>query len=341
MNSIKVNVDLGDRSYPVVVGQGVRSQLPDLIPKTARRAVVVTQRNIDFRVDVGIPTVTVFIGDGEQFKTLSVVEEVSRNFAEAQLTRHDVVIGVGGGMVTDVAGFAASTWHRGTPVVHVPTSLVGMIDAAIGGKTGVNLPQGKNLVGAFWQPVGVLCDLDALSTLPKREFRGGLGELAKYQLLVGEDLSTLPQTEQIARCVEIKAKIVSADERDNGARAVLNYGHTLAHAIEIATDFKVSHGEAVAIGMIFAAHLAAVLGRIDDQRVRTHYELIGKNYGLDVTLPRGSSAEELLELMYLDKKFVSGLTFVLDGPNGIESVTDINPTHVIEAFRRMEVPLKP
>lgn len=341
MTSHRINVDLMDRSYSVIVGHGVRNQLRHVIPSAARRAVVVTQRNIDFQVDVGIPTVTVFIGNGEQFKTLAVVEEVSRSFAGASLTRHDVVIGVGGGMVTDVAGYAASSWHRGTPVVHVPTSLVGMIDAAIGGKTGVNLPEGKNLVGAFWQPVAVLCDLDALSTLPERELRGGLGELAKYQLLDGRDLSALERSEQIAKCVEIKAKIVSTDEREDGARAVLNYGHTLAHAIEIATEFKVSHGEAVAIGMIFAAHLAAVLGRIDDQRVRNHYEVIGKNYGLDVTLPSGCSADDLMKLMYRDKKVVNGLTFVLDGQTGFQTVSDISPTHVIEAFRRMELPLRP
>ena len=172
------------------------------------------------------------------------------------LTRRDVVVGIGGGMVTDVAGFAAASWHRGTPVVHVATTLLGMVDAAIGGKTGVNLPEGKNLVGAFWQPLGVICDLDALATLPERELRCGLGEMSKYHFLTGDDLLALALDERIARCIEIKADVVASDEREGGRRALLNYGHTLAHAIETATDHSIAHGEAVAIGLVFAAELA-------------------------------------------------------------------------------------
>ena len=159
---------------------------------------------------------------------------------------------VGGGLVTDVAGFAAATYHRGIAVIHVPTTLLGMVDAAIGGKTGVNLPEGKNLVGAFWQPAAVLCDLDALATLPERECRSGLGEMAKYHFLTGDDLLTLPMEERVAACVAIKAAVVSGDEREAPAgtgatgRAVLNYGHTLAHALEIDGDHDLRHGEAVA-----------------------------------------------------------------------------------------------
>ena len=337
MSLQRITVELGERSYPVIVGNGARSELSRVVPDSARRAVIVTQRNIDFQIDLDLPAVTVFIGDGETYKSLSVIEEVSRAFARASLTRGDVVIGVGGGMVTDVAGFAAASWHRGTPVVHVATSLVGMIDAAIGGKTGVNLPEGKNLVGAFWQPSAVICDLDALSTLSEREMRCGLGEMAKYHLLSGDDLLALDLSTRIARCVEIKAKIVSADERESGARAVLNYGHTLAHAIEIATEFKTAHGESVAIGMVFAAHLAAVLGRIDQQRVLQHYHVIRDSYGLDVALPSGSSADELINLMLSDKKAVSGLTFVLDGKAGIETVAGVSRENVVEAFARMEL----
>lgn len=337
MSIERITVELGDRSYPVVIGHGARGELTQLIPSKARRAIIVTQRNIDFRLELGIPTTTVYIGDGERFKTLSVIEELSRAFAEASLTRDDVVLGVGGGMVTDVAGFAAACWHRGTPVIHVATSLVGMIDAAIGGKTGVNLPQGKNLIGAFWQPVAVVCDLDALSTLPEREMRGGLGEMAKYHFIGGDDLLALDQTTRIARCVAIKANFVSQDERDGGARAVLNYGHTLAHAIEIATQFRMSHGEAVAIGMVFAAHLAAAMGRIDEQRVQYHYKVIAETYGLGVSLPNGYSTDELVNLMSLDKKALSGLTFVLDGPTGIQSVAGIGREILADAFRRMEL----
>lgn len=338
MSLQRVSVELGERSYPVIVGHGARSELSSVLPNSARRAVIVTQRNIGFQIHLDLPTTTVFIGDGEKYKSLSVIEELSRAFARASLTRSDVVVGVGGGMVTDVTGFAAASWHRGTPVVHVATSLVGMIDAAIGGKTGVNLPEGKNLVGAFWQPVAVICDLDALSTLPEREMRCGLGEMAKYHFLSGDDLLVLDQPTRIARCVEIKGKIVSADERESGARVVLNYGHTLAHAIEIATEFRIAHGESVAIGMVFAAHLAAVLGRIDQQRVQQHYHVIRDTYGLDVALPSGCAVDELINLMLSDKKAVGGLTFVLDGKAGIETVSGIRSEDVVEAFSHMELP---
>lgn len=338
MSLNRVVVELGERSYPVIIGHGARSELNNVLPLSAKRAVIVTQRNIPFNIEVNIPVTVVFIGDGEDHKSLSVIEEVSQAFAKASLTRRDVIIGVGGGMVTDVAGFAAASWHRGTPVVHIATSLVGMIDAAIGGKTGVNLPQGKNLVGAFWQPVAVLCDLDALSTLPEREMRCGFGEMAKYHFLTGDDLLALDQPTRIARCIEIKAKIVSSDERESGLRAVLNYGHTLAHAIEISTKFRVAHGESVAIGMVFAAHLAQVLGRIDKQRVGQHYAVIRDTYGLDVELPSDSSHLELLDLMSTDKKAINGLTFVLDGQAGIETVTGISRENVLEAFRLMELP---
>src|SRR5205085_9678446 len=156
------------------------------------------------------------------------VEERCRGFSRWGLTRADVVVAVGGGVVTDTAGFAAAVYHRGVAVVHVSTSLLGMVDAAIGGKTGVNLPEGKNLVGAFWQPAAVLCDIELLGTLPPREYRSGLGEMAKYAFLGVDDLRDLPLDEAVAACVRIKADVVAADEREGGRRALLNYGHTLA-----------------------------------------------------------------------------------------------------------------
>ena len=249
------------------------------------------------------------------------------------LNRNDVVIGVGGGMVTDVAGFAAASWHRGTPVVHVSTTLLGMVDAAIGGKTGVNLAEGKNLVGAFWQPSGVLCDLDLLDTLPEREMRCGLGEMAKYHFLTGDDLLAMDLEERVARCVEIKASIVAEDEREGGRRALLNYGHTLAHALEIATGHALAHGEAVAIGLVYAAVLARTLGRIDDARVEVHRAVVGGEYGLEMRPPAGLGADELVSLMYRDKKALDGgLTFVLDGPSGVEVVDGVDETSVRSAL---------
>ena len=242
-----------------MVGHGAVDELSGLVPSSARRAAIVSQAGIPFEVDPGLPAQRFEIGHGEDHKTLATVELLARGFAAMGLTRSDVVVSVGGGMVTDVAGFAAATWHRGVPVIHVATTLLGMVDAAIGGKTGVNLPDGKNLVGAFWQPAGVICDLDALATLPARERRSGDGEMAKYHFLTGEDLTAMDLTERVARCVEIKAEVVAADERESvgaGRRALLNYGHTLAHALEIASDHDLTHGEAVGVGLVYAAELA-------------------------------------------------------------------------------------
>ena len=326
---ITVAVSLGERSYDVLVGHGARHELAGLLPSTAKRAAIVTQEGIPVDIDPGLPSELFRIGQGEAHKSLATIEELCRGFARFGLTRNDVVIGVGGGMVTDVAGFAAASWHRGVPVVHVPTTLVGMVDAAIGGKTGVNLATadgvgGKNLIGAFWQPAGVVCDLDALATLPPRELRCGRGEMAKYHFLTGDDLLTMDEPGRIARCVEIKADVVSSDERESGRRALLNYGHTLAHALETATDYAFAHGEAVALGLIYAATLAHQLGRIDERRVEQHYEVVGGLYELDTALPDGLDPRRLLELMGRDKKALgSGLTFVLDGPVGVEVVADV------------------
>ena len=337
MTVSRVHVDLGTRSYPVVVGHGVVGEIDSLLPKTAKRAVIVTQKEIGFVVKPKIDSTTVLIGTGEQHKNLQTIEMLSQKFAEIGLTRNDVVIGLGGGMVTDVAGFAAASWHRGTPVLHVSTSLVGMVDAAIGGKTGVNIDQGKNLVGAFWQPCAVVCDLDALKTLPEREMRCGLGEVAKYHFLTGDDLLALEMPQRIARCVEIKAKIVAADERESGGRALLNYGHTLAHALERSSNFSLAHGEAVAVGMIYAAHLAHAMQRISQARVEEHYKVIGQTYGLKVKPDERVNRKELIELMRHDKKAVSGLTFVLDGASGIEVVSGVSEKHLEQAFDAMQL----
>jgi 5-deoxy-5-amino-3-dehydroquinate synthase len=208
-----------------------------------------------------------------------------------------------------------------------------MVDAAIGGKTGVNTRDGKNLVGAFWQPRGVICDLDALETLPPRERRSGDGETAKYHFLSGERLDRLPLAERIARCVAIKADVVASDEREapgpgaaqTKGRALLNYGHTLAHALEIATDHDLTHGESVAIGLVYAAELAHRLGRIDAARVAQHRDTVGGLYGLPTAIPRRLDPERLVLLMGRDKKALDGLTFVLDGPDGVEVVAGVDP----------------
>ncbi len=329
---IRVAVPLPDRTYDVIVGAGVRSELATLVPEAARRVAVVTQDGIDLDVDPGVEHRRFTIGRGEEAKSLATIEALCRGFAEWGMTRRDCVVAVGGGMVTDVAGFAAATYHRGIDVVHVPTTLLGMIDAAVGGKTGVNLPEGKNLVGAFWQPQGVLCDLDALATLDPRDLRAGYGEMAKYRFLPGgEDLEELDLAEQVAACVRIKAEVVAADEREGGLRAILNYGHTLAHAVETAGTYDLRHGEAVAVGLVYAAALARRLGRIDDDRVAVHRRIVGA-YDLPTRLPEGLGDDELLALMARDKKALDGLTFVLDGPGGVEVVAGVDPAEARAAL---------
>ena len=341
-SSHTIRVQLGERSYDVVVGSGVRSQVSSALPTTAQRALVITQEGIPFAIaddlkSAGLSVSTLMIGDGEEHKSLSTIEAIMAECANIGLTRNDVIVGVGGGMVTDVAGFAASLWHRGIAAVHVSTTLVGMVDAAVGGKTGVNLATGKNLVGSFWQPRAVFCDTDALASLSPREIRCGHGEMAKYHFLTGDNLLTLELAERIARCVQIKADIVGVDEREGGRRMLLNYGHTLAHALEIATDFSLAHGEAVAIGLVYAAHVAYQLGRIDQHRVDQHQAVVTGEYGLSCALPAGVSHEQLIQLMHGDKKALTGLTFVLDGPRGVEPVTSVDLEAVRQALRSMEV----
>jgi 5-deoxy-5-amino-3-dehydroquinate synthase len=316
---IELEVPLGDRSYPVVVGPGARHRLLELLPVGVQRAAVVTQANIGWDVDPGVESRTFTIGDGEDNKHLGTIEDLCRDFAQWGLNRGDVVVAVGGGMVTDVAGFAAAVYHRGIPVVHVPTSLLGQVDAAIGGKTGVNLPEGKNLVGAYWQPSAVLCDTETLGTLPPREYRSGLGEMAKYAFLGVDRLPDLPLDEAVAACVRCKADVVADDEREGGRRAILNYGHTLAHAIETEGGYDLRHGEAVAVGLIYAAEVARRLRRIDDDRVAEHRRVVA-GYDLPLGVPADLDAERLVDLFSRDKKAVRGVTFVLDGPDGVEPV---------------------
>jgi 5-deoxy-5-amino-3-dehydroquinate synthase len=332
---ITIGVDLGDRSYDVLVGSGAAGELPGVLPAGARRAAIVTQPGIDIVVDPGVERTAFDIPDGERAKDLSTVESLCERFAAAGMTRADVVIAVGGGVVTDVAGFAAAVYHRGIPVVHVATTLLGQIDAAIGGKTGVNLAAGKNLVGAFWQPHAVICDTDHLATLPPREHRSGMGELAKYHFLGGGRLDELPLDERVAACVAIKAAVVSGDEREDDRRAVLNYGHTLGHALEVAGGFDLRHGEAVAIGLVYAAEVAQRLGRIDADAVAEHRRVV-EGYELPTTLPPGTDHRQVVDLMARDKKAVGGLTMVLDGPAGVEVVSGLDPDLLLDTLRTVD-----
>ncbi|WP_433227788.1 3-dehydroquinate synthase family protein [Actinomadura formosensis] len=318
-----VPVRLGDRSYEVLVGPGVRASLAGVLRRLgAERAVVVSARPEEWVPDTGVETLLLPARDGERHKTLSTVEALCGEFVRFGLTRSDVVVSCGGGTTTDVVGLAAALYHRGVAVVHLPTSLLAQVDASVGGKTGVNLPEGKNLVGAFWQPSAVLCDTDHLSTLPRRELRNGFGEIARCHFIGAGDLRGLSLTEQIAASVTLKAGIVEVDERDTGIRHLLNYGHTLGHALEVATGFALRHGEAVAIGTVFAGRLAGALGRVDRARVDEHLAVV-RHYGLPAALPSGVDPAALVRQMRRDKKAITGLAFVLDGPAGAELVSDV------------------
>ncbi|MFJ8255068.1 3-dehydroquinate synthase family protein [Streptomyces sp. NPDC094466] len=332
----KVPVRFDDRSYEVLIGPGVRSALPAIIDRLgARRVAVVSARPTAWVPDTGAETLLLPARDGEPDKSLATVESLCAAFVRFGLTRSDAVVSVGGGTTTDVVGLAASLYHRGVPVVHLPTSLLAQVDASVGGKTAVNLPEGKNLVGAYWQPAAVLCDTDYLTTLPARELRNGLGEIARCHFIGAPGLHGLPLAEQIAASVTLKAGIVSADERDTGPRHLLNYGHTLGHALEAATGFALRHGEGVAIGTVFAGLLAGTLGRIPPDRVREHRQVVA-SYGLPTALPDDAEPGTLIGLMRRDKKARSGLTFVLDGPTGAELVADVPEGAVAEALDRME-----
>ncbi|MFF5173691.1 3-dehydroquinate synthase family protein [Micromonospora sp. NPDC000089] len=330
-----VPVRLGDRSYEVIIGPGARTSLAEMVRRLgAKRAVVVSARPEEWVPDTGVETLLLPARDGEQGKTLATVEALCGEFVRFGLTRSDVVVSCGGGTTTDVVGLASALYHRGVDVIHLPTSLLAQVDASVGGKTAVNLPDGKNLVGAFWQPRAVLCDTDYLSTLPPREMLSGLGEIARCHFIGAGDLRGLPLSEQIAASVTLKAGIVEVDERDAGRRHLLNYGHTLGHALELVTGFALRHGEAVAIGTVFAGRLARALDRVDQSRADEHLAVV-RHYGLPAALPAEVDPGFLIRQMHRDKKAIDGLGFVLDGPAGPELVGDVPEDVVLRVLDEM------
>ena len=331
----QVRVELGARSYRVHIGPGVRNRLADVVKELgAQRAVVVSARPDERTADPGVTCRLLRWQDGERNKTVDAVLELCRSFADFGLTRRDVVVSCGGGTTTDVVGLAAALYHRGVPVIHLPTSLLAQVDASVGGKVAVNLPEGKNLIGTYWQPKAVLCDTDYLQTLPRREWTNGYGEIARAHFIGAGDLRGLPVSEQITASVARKAAIVAADETDTGCRHLLNYGHTLGHALELATDFRLRHGEAVAVGTVFAGRLAGALGRISESRVHEHLSVV-RYYGLPWQLPESVDHAVLTRLMRMDKKATAGLAFVLDGPAGVELVQDVPEAVVLACLADM------
>jgi 3-dehydroquinate synthase len=344
-----VRVDLGARSYDIVVGTGLLGPAVAATLAGRARVAVVSQAAVAERYadpllaalrQAGTVADVFLMDDGEEAKRLATVESLCRRLAAWGLLRGDAVVALGGGVVGDTAGFTAAAYYRGVACVQAPTTLLAQVDAAIGGKTGVNLPEGKNLVGAFHQPVGVVADVSTLATLPEREYRAGLGEVAKYAFMGDAALSaTLADegaaaallardpavlTDVVARSAAIKAAVVSADEEERtGLRATLNYGHTLAHALETAGGYGLLHGEAVAVGLVFATELAAGLDRLPPSVPETTRRMLAR-FGLPTTAPAGLAAADLVTLMRRDKKAAGGLTFVLPAPGGgpLERVDD-------------------
>ncbi len=347
MTATRIDVRPSDGlPYQVVVGVGVLGELPGLIPKQSRTIVVIHAERLGQIARpaagalkaAGFTVETEPVPDGEQAKTIDVAARLWSKLAKHKLTRSDCIVGIGGGATTDLAGFVAAAWLRGVPVVLLPTTLLGMADAAVGGKTAIDIPAGKNLVGAFHSPVGVLADLATLETLPRADYVAGLAEVIKAGFiadpaildLIEEDSdgATVPHgrhaRELIERAIKVKADVVSADLTEQGPREILNYGHTLGHAIERVEKYRFRHGDAVSIGMVYAAGLARLAGRLDQQTAQRHRELLA-SVGLPTKYRQGAWPE-LRQTMSVDKKVrgarlrlvvLDGLARpgVLDGPS--------------------------
>jgi 3-dehydroquinate synthase len=332
MSATRITVG-GERPYDVVIGEGVLGELPGLagdgtiaIIHAAGLGKVAARARATLR-DAGLRAHVASIPDGEVAKEITVAARLWSWLAGNRIGRTDVIVGIGGGAACDLAGFVAASWLRGVRVVLVPTTLLGMVDAAIGGKTAVNIPEGKNLVGAFHPPAGVLADLDTLRTLPRREYVSGLAEVIKAGFIADPVILDLVESapqeatrpdgktarELVERAVRVKAAVVAQDLRESGPREFLNYGHTLGHAIEQAEEFGFRHGEAVAIGMVYAAELGRRAGRLDDRTAARHGEVLTA-VGLPTTY-RAGGWPRLRSAMAVDKKTrAARLRFVvLDG----------------------------
>ncbi len=329
----RVQVSLGERSYDVIIGTDAVSHFAESLPEFpgAEKAFLITHPSLhEYAAPLlsqlgtaGLEPIVLFTPEGERSKSSEIALELYGKLADNEAHRRDVVVTFGGGAVTDVGGFVASTYARGMPLVHVPTTLLAQVDAAIGGKTGINLPTGKNLVGTIYQPAQVVADVSLLATCPPEEIRAGLAEVIKYGFIadpplldsVVADMEALlaadpgKLTSVVSRCAAIKAEIVSMDERETGLRAILNYGHTFGHAIERVREFSaIRHGEAVALGMMAAAYLAYELELIAADVVQRHRDVVTA-----AGLPVADTFDlvELEEAWQLDKKFNKGVRFVL------------------------------
>jgi 3-dehydroquinate synthase len=348
----RIDVSLGDRSYPIVIGRGLLGDPTALAEGVAAKDVLIVT-NVTVaplyvaRLTQALGTrrvAAIALPDGEGHKTLATLSTVLDALVEARMNRDAAIVALGGGVVGDIAGFAAACYQRGIDYVQAPTTLLAQVDSSVGGKTGVNHPAGKNLIGAFHQPRSVLIDVDTLDSLPKREFLAGLAEVVKYgfihdvgflawleshiERILARDTETLIHA--IRRSCEIKAEVVGVDEREHGLRAILNFGHTFGHAIETATGYgEWLHGEAVAAGMVLAAQMSERAGWLPAAD-RARVEELLTRIGLPSRAPR-IGAVKARELMGMDKKVLQGkLRLVLLKPLGQAVVTSEYPADALE-----------
>ena len=317
-----------ERPYPVLVGTGLLTEIPGLLGETVERVAVIhpttmidTAGRVAGRLaDTGREAIRIEVPDAEAAKTAEVAARCWVVLGQAGFTRSDAVVGVGGGSTTDLAGFVAATWLRGVPLLNLPTTVLGMVDAAVGGKTGINTEAGKNLVGSFHEPVTVVCDLDCLATLPPADLVAGLAEVVKCGFIADPEILDLLESdpraavvpgsaqlrELVERAIRVKAAVVSADLRETTSvgtrvgREQLNYGHTIGHAIECRERYRIRHGEAISVGMVFAAELGRLAGRLDRETADRHVAILTR-LGLPTTYAP-DAFDELLAAMAVDKK---------------------------------------
>ncbi len=350
-SSTTVRVNLSERSYDIQIGAGNLTDAGLFVSDRCQlsHAAVITDENVEqphatavaaSLAESGATVDVAVVQSGEASKSVEMAEQLWRKLLELHADRKSVIVAVGGGVIGDLAGFVAATYARGLSFVQVPTTLLAQVDSSVGGKVGINLPGAKNMVGAFWQPLGVLLDTQVLYTLPEREYRAGLAEVVKYGVILDADffeyleqhVDALNGREDdvlqyvVARCCRLKADVVEQDEREEtGLRAVLNYGHTFCHAIEAVTGYgEFLHGEAVSIGMLCASRLAERLGRVDAKFTRRQHDLLAA-LGLPTKTP-DLDHDQLLAAMQRDKKVQHGrLRFVLPTKMGhVELVADVD-----------------
>ena len=348
----------GDAPYDVLIGRHLLGELGAMLGKDVRKVLIIHPASLSATADVvrddliadGYEALQAEVPDAEESKTAQVAAFCWGVLGQADFTRSDAIVTIGGGATTDLGGFVAATWLRGVKVVHIATTILGMVDAAVGGKTGINTAEGKNLVGAFYPPAGVLCDIDALATLPKWDFVAGLAEIIKCGFVADERVLELIEAnaealkegasavdedvliELIQRAVQWKADVVGEDLKETGIREFLNYGHTFAHAIEHVERYSWRHGSAVSVGMVYVAELARLAGRLDEAAVARHRSVLA-SVGLPLTY-RGDRWDQLMAAMRRDKKSRGALVrfVVLDGIGKPSRLEGPDPSLLIAAY---------